>query len=31
MLVWFFKNGWIGEGEPDKGLSRMLSWFFPKW
>ena len=30
MLVWFFKNGWIGEGEPNKGLSSMLSWFFPK-
>jgi len=30
MLVWFFKSGWIGEGEADKGLSSILSWFFPK-
>ena len=30
MLVWFVRSGWIGEGRADKGLSSILSWFFPK-
>jgi magnesium transporter len=30
MLVWFFRSGWIGEGDAHKGLAGILSWFFPK-